>query len=261
MTNANTLGRKGQPIVLVTGSSRGIGAEIARTLAAGGAAVAINYVRDIASARAVADSIIAQGGTADTFAADVAVAEQAADLVARVVERFGALHTLVNNAGVYASSTLEQSDTALVERIFGVNFLGLLAATRAAVPHLIAAAADSPPGTASIINITSVAARAHWGGAAIYCASKAAAEALTRCHAAELGPKGVRVNAVAPGVTETDINRAGMTPEFRKKVSEGTKLGRVGEVRDIAPLVAFLAGSSAAWITGQVIDADGGFRP
>ncbi len=250
-----------QPIALITGSSRGIGAEIARTLAAGGGAVAINYVRDADAARAVAESIIAQGGTADIFAADVAIAEQAADLVARIIGRFGALHTLVNNAGVYASSMLEQSDSALVERIFGVNVMGLLAVTRAAAPHLVAAAASSPPGTASIINITSVAARAHWGGAAIYCASKAAAEALTRCHAAELGPKGVRVNAVAPGVTETDINRAGMTAEFRKKVSEGTKLGRIGEVRDIAPLVAFLAGPGAAWITGQIIDADGGFRP
>ncbi len=249
-----------QPIALITGSSRGIGAEIARTLAAGGSAVAINYVRDAASARAVADSITAQGGTADIFAADVAVPELAADLVARVVGRFGGLHTLVNNAGVYASSTLEQSDSALVARVFGVNVLGLLAATRAAAPHLIAAAAHTPPGTVSIINITSVAARAHWGGASVYCASKAAAEALTRCHAAELGPKGVRVNAVAPGVTETDINRAGMTPEFRKRVGESTKLGRVGEVRDIAPLVAFLAGAGAAWITGQVIDADGGFR-
>ncbi len=250
-----------QPIALITGSSRGIGAEIARTLAASGAAVAINYVRDADSARAVADSITAQGGTADTFVADVAIPEQAADLIARVVERFGALHTLVNNAGVYSGSTLEQSDPALVERVFGVNVFGLLAATRAASPHLIAAAAHAPPGTASIINITSVAARAHWGGASIYSASKAAAEAMTRCHAAELGPKGVRVNAVAPGVTETDINRAGMTPEFRKKVSEGTMLGRVGEVRDIAPLVAFLAGPGAAWITGQIIDADGGFRP
>ena len=247
-------------IALITGSSRGIGAEIARALAAGGAAVAINYVRDADSARAVAESIMSQGGSADIFAADVAVPEQAADLIARVVARFGALHTLVNNAGIYANSTLEQSDAALVARVFGVNVLGLLEATRAAAPHLIAAAANAPPGTASIINITSVAARAHWGGASVYCASKAAAEALTRCHAAELGPKGVRVNAVAPGVTETDINRAGMTPEFRKKVSEGTKLGRVGEVRDIAPLVAVLAGASAAWITGQVIDADGGFR-
>ena len=247
-------------IALITGSSRGIGAEIARTLAAGGAAVAINYVRDADSARAVAESITSQGGVADIFAADVAVPEQAADLVARVVARFGALHTLVNNAGVYTNSTLEQSDAALVARVFGVNVLGLLAATRAAASHLIAAAASAPPGTASIINITSVAARAHWGGASVYCASKAAAESLTRCHAAELGPKGVRVNAVAPGVTETDINRAGMTPEFRKKVSESTKLGRVGEVRDIAPLVAFLSGPSAAWITGQIIDADGGFR-
>ena len=260
MTSTHDRARTLWPIVLITGSSRGIGAEIARTLAGAGAAVAINYVRDADSARAVADSIIAHGGTADTFAADVAVPEEAAGLVTRVVGRFGALHTLVNNAGVYASSTLEQSDSALVARVFGVNLIGLIAATRAAAPHLIAAAAQSPPGTASIINITSVAARAHWGGAAVYCASKAAAEALTRCHAAELGPKGVRVNAVAPGVTETDINRAGMTPEFRKKVSEETKLGRVGEVRDIAPMVAFLASPAAAWITGQVIDADGGFK-
>ncbi len=260
MTNAQTNRGPNQPIALITGSSRGIGAEIARGLAAGGAAVAINYVRDAAAARAVAESIVAQGGMADIFAADVAMPEQAADLVARVVGWFGALHTLVNNAGVYTGSTLEQSDPALVERVFSVNVMGLLAATRAAAPHLIAAAALVPPGTASIINITSVAARAHWGGAAVYCASKAAAEALTRCHAAELGPKGVRVNAVAPGVTETDINRAGLTPEFRKKVSESTKLGRVGEVRDIAPLVSFLAGPGAAWITGQVIDADGGFR-
>lgn len=249
-----------QPIALVTGSSRGIGAEIAIALARDGFALAVNYVRDAEAAGRVVKAIRDAGGIAEAFQADVANATEAAGLVANVVARFGGLHCLVNNAGVYAGGALEQSDAALVERLFATNVFGPMALTRAAVAHLAAAGAAGPAGVASIVNITSVAARAEWTGGSAYCATKAAVEALTRCHAAELGPRGIRVNAVAPGVTETDINRAGLTPEFRAKVSAGTALGRVGNVGDIAPLVAFLAGPRAAWITGQIIDADGGYR-
>lgn len=221
----------------------------------------INYVRDEGAARVVGEQIRVAGGTAEVFGADVSVPDQCADLVERVVSRFGSLDALVNNAGTYSGSSLEQSSADLVNRLFALNVFGTIATTRAALPHLVRAAGAHGAGSASVVNITSVAARAEWGGASVYCATKSAVEALTRCHAAELGPKGVRVNAVAPGVTETDINRAGLTPEFRKRVGDATALGRVGEVRDIAPLVAFLVGPSAGWITGQVIDADGGYRP
>ncbi|MFA6043695.1 MAG: SDR family oxidoreductase [Phycisphaerales bacterium] len=249
-----------RPIALVTGSSRGIGADIAIALARDGFSLAVNYVRDADAAARVVNSIRESGGMAEAFQADIADAAQAAGLVAAVVANLGGLHCLVNNAGVYAGGALEESDPALVERLFATNVFGPIALTRAAIPHLAASAASGPAGVASVINITSVAARAEWTGGSVYCASKAAAEALTRCHAAELGPKGIRVNAVAPGVTETDINRAGLTPEFRAKVSASTALGRVGSVGDIAPLVVFLASSRAAWITGQVIDVDGGYR-
>ncbi len=246
-------------VALVTGSSRGIGAEIARQLGTAGWTVGVNYVRDASAAERVAEEIRSAGGRAEVFAADVAVAAQAQHLVDAVVAKFGALHTLVNNAGAYSSSSLAQSEPALVERLFALNTFGVMATTRAAAPHLVRAA-ELDVGAASVVNITSVAARAEWGGASVYCASKAAVEALTRCHSAELGPKGVRVNAVAPGVTETDINRAGLTPAFRQRVSESTALGRVGETRDIAPIVVFLAGKGARWITGQIIDADGGYK-
>lgn len=247
-------------VALITGSSRGIGAETARELARAGFSVAINYVRDEASARAVESEIRAAGGIAEVFAADVSIAEQAAGLVDRVVAHFGSMHTLVNNAGVYIGGSLEQADEALVGRLFSLNVFGVIAATRAAAPHLARTSEAQGPGSGNVVNISSIAARARWTGGSIYCATKAAVEALTRCHAAELGPKRVRVNAVSPGVTETDINRDGLSPEFRARVNASTALGRVGRVGDIAPTVAFLASPGGAWITGQFIDVDGGYK-
>ena len=194
-----------------------------------------------------------RGGEAIAVQADMGRPEQIAQLFKQTTERFGRLDVLVNNAGAYDAHRLERSDEAHYAALFDVNVRGVLLASREA------AQCFGETG-GRIINISSGAARAAVPGGAVYAASKAAVEALTRCHAAELGPRGITVNAVAPGFTESDMLDVALPAEARDGMIALTALGRLGRPEDIADVVAFLTSDDARWITGETIGASGGLR-
>lgn len=239
-------------VAIVTGASRGIGAAIARRLAADGAKVVVNYARTEQAALRVVTEIQAAGGEAVAVQADMADIEQIRALFAKALKAFGRLDILINNAGAFEMRPLEQIDEAHYTALFTVNVRAVLFATQEAVRHF---GKDG----GRVINLSSIAARLPMPGGSVSAASKSAVEALTRCHAAELGFRGITVNAIAPGATETDIRRW-QPPELRDQIIRSTALGRVGTPEDIADVVAFLASDDARWITGKVIDADGGYQ-
>jgi 3-oxoacyl-[acyl-carrier protein] reductase len=240
---------------LVTGSARGIGAAIAERLAADGAAVAINYAKSAGEAGILADRIRSMGGRAKTLRADMSSPTEARALVDATVREFGRLDILVNNAAAAAFAPLEAVDEALVQLSFALNVSGPIFATQAAVARF-------PEGKGRVINVSSLAATRMLAGASVYAASKSALEALTRVWAAELGPKGVTVNAVAPGAVETDmLKAAALGEEARRGIIARTPLGRIGAPSDVADVVAFLASDDARWVTGQVIETSGGMNP
>jgi 3-oxoacyl-[acyl-carrier protein] reductase len=237
-------------VAIVTGGSRGIGAATARRLAADGARVVVNYAQSATAAEAVVREIEAAGGEAIAVQADVSDRAEVGRLVEAAVEQYGGLDILVNNAGVLAPAPLADITSEQVERQFGVNVLGALYATQAAVPAF--------RNGGRVVNVSSVVAGEPLPGAAVYSASKAALEAITRSLAAELAPR-VRVNAVSPGPTETDMFDGVRSPEFEAQALGRTPLGRLGRPDDIADVIAFVASDDAGWITGQVITASGGF--
>ena len=244
-------GRLDGLVALVTGGSRGIGAGIAKRLASEGATVAVNYARSEGAAKDVVGTIEAAGGRAAAFKADVSDEADAARLVAEVVAAFGRIDVLVNNAGVFEMAPLEQSDRAFAQRQFDVNVFGLLSVTRAALPHLT-------EGRGRVINISSVVGDGQAAGGSVYWATKAAVNSITRSLAIELGPRGITVNSVSPGLTETDMV-AGADEMIGMMVAQ-TPLGRLGTPDDIAGPVVFLASDDAAWVTGQALHASGGLR-
>jgi 3-oxoacyl-[acyl-carrier protein] reductase len=240
-----------QKVAIVTGSSRGIGAAIARELAAQGAMVAVNYTSKRDAADATVAEIAKAGGKAFAVQAAVHKSEDLDKLFAAVLERCGRLDILVNNAGVSGTATLDQITPAAMDETLGINLkAGILAAQRAAK------AFGDKGGV--IINISSSLAVQPMAGQAVYAASKAGIEAATRVLAQELGARKIRVNAVAPGATETDL--LPLNDDMRGFIAGRTALGRVGQPGDIAKVVAFLASDAAAWITGHVLGADGGIR-
>jgi len=245
-------------VALVTGAARGIGAAIAERLAADGASVAINYVTSKEDAEALAERIRGNGGKAKAIQADIGNPSQAKAFVDAAVKEFGRLDILVNNAGKFHIGPIGTVDEADVRLQFAVNVDGPIFATQAAASHF-----SSEGGR--VINVSSIAATHSLPGLSVYSATKAALDALTRVWATELGPRGVTVNAVAPGLVDTAMLKAA-TPrmggeEAVKGMVARTPLGRLGTPSDIADVVAFLASPDARWVTGQVLDTTGGLAP
>jgi len=242
-------------VAVVTGASKGIGAEIARQLAAEGAAVVVNYASSKAGADKVVADITGKGGKAVAVKADVAKPEDIKTLFAEAKKAFGRVDVLVNNAGIYEFAPLDAITPEHYHKQFNLNVLGLILATQEAAKHF---------GTngGSVVNVSSVVSRLALPASTVYAATKAAVDSITRTLAAELGPKKVRVNAVNPGMVETEgTHTAGITEsDFRKQVEATTPLGRIGQVDDIAPAVAFLASDDAKWITGETLYISGGNR-
>src|SRR5690242_17673118 len=233
---------------LVTGGSRGIGAAIAKRLAADGATVAITYAGNKAAADATVAAIERAGGTAFAFQADAADAASQRAGVEQAVAALGGLDVLVHNAGVAEFSPIEQDTDELFDRQFGVNVKGLHVGTRAALPHL----SDN----GRIILIGSVSGELAFPSTATYSATKAAVAALARGWAKDLAARNILVNTVQPGPIDTDLTPA--DGEFAQQMTAFIPLGRYGTVEEIAGAVAFLAGPDATYITGTTLNIDGG---
>ena len=242
-------------VALVTGASKGIGASIARHLAEAGAAVVVNYSSSRQAADRVVADIVSKGGKAVAIQANVAQPEDVKRLFREAKQSFDRLDILVNNAGVYEFAPLAEVTPEHFHKTFDLNVLGLILASQEAVRHF-----DSAGG--SIINISSVVASSAPANISVYSASKAAVNAVTRSLAQELGPRRIRVNAVNPGMVETEgLHATGISnSELRTQVEAQTPLGRIGQPQDIAPAVVFLASPDAAWITGETLYISGGMR-
>ena len=241
-------------VAIVTGASKGIGAEIARSMAAAGAQVAINYATDANAAEDVLADIRDRGGKAIAVQGDVSVGADAARVVAEAAAAFGGVHVLVNNAAFFRFDPLEAITEELFHRHFNVNVLGPILMTQAALPHFRA--------NACVINIGSAAVLSAGTNATLYASTKAALDMLTQVWSKELGGRGVRVNSIWPGVTDTGGTRrtAAWDDDMMQRIKEKTALERAGRPTDIAPAVVFLASDDAAWVTGAVLNVSGGFR-
>jgi len=239
-------------IALVTGASKGIGAGIAKALAAAGATVVVNYASSESDAAAVVAQIQAQGGSAIAVQADMSLAAEVTRLFDTVKSEFGTLDILVNNAGVAVFQMIEDFTEDAFHHQFNVNVLGYLLAVREAVKLF----GDS----ASIVNISSILSTDPYLASSVYSATKGAVDTLTFALARELGPRGIRVNSILPGHTNTPLTAGNFDGEFGEKLIAGTPLGRFGEPEDIAPLAVFLASADSHWVTGESIRASGGVR-
>lgn len=242
-------------VAVVTGASKGIGAGIAKHLAAEGAAVVVNYSASKEGAEKVVSEIAKHGGKAIAVKADVASKADVQRLFAETKKTFGRLDILVNNAGVYQFAPLAEVTEEQFHRMFNINVLGLLLATQEAANHF-----GSEGG--SVINISSVASTNGMPNTAVYSGTKGAVDTITHVLANELGPRKIRVNAINPGGVETEGFHAMGVPgsDFEKEMISKTPLGRVGQPDDIATVAVFLASSDSAWVTGETLRASGGLR-
>ena len=241
-------------VALVTGASKGIGAGIARELASRGAAVAVNYSGSKAAAEKLVAEIKAAGGKAVALQADLSNPDSVGPFVEKVARELGPIDVLVNNAGIYEFSPIETVTPEHFHKQFNLNVLGLLLTTQAALKHF------NPKG-GSIINIGSVVGRMAFPNASVYSATKGAVDSVTVSLSKELGPRGIRVNALNPGMIITEGVEAGgiAGSDMEKNVAAGTPLGRVGKPQDVATTAAFLASDDSGWLSGQTIYAAGGY--
>jgi 3-oxoacyl-[acyl-carrier protein] reductase len=242
-------------VAIVTGASKGIGAEIAKSLGAAGAAVVVNYASSKEGADRVVAEITGKGGKAIAVQGDVSKAADVHRLFKETKKAFGSLDVLVNNAGVYKFEPLEAVTEEEFHRQFNTNVLGLLLATREAVKYF---------GTqgGSVINIGSVASRLTPPTSSVYSATKGAVDAVTAVLSKELGPRKIRVNSINPGGVETEgAHTMGIIgTDFQKEMIAATPLGRFGQPDDIAPIAVFLASENSGWLTGETLLASGGYR-
>ena len=241
-------------VAVVTGASKGIGAAIAKSLAAEGASVVVNYASSKSGADAVVADITAAGGKAVAVRGDVSKAAEAQGIIDAAIKNFGHLDILVNNSGVYEFAPIEAVTEEQFHKGFNINVLGAILTTQAAVRHLGEGA--------SIINIGSGVSRLTPANSTVYSGTKGALDAITGVLARELGPRKIRVNTINPGVVETEGTHAGgfIGSDFEKDLIAQAPLGRTGQVGDIAPIAVFLASDDSAWLTGEQLLATGGIR-
>jgi 3-oxoacyl-[acyl-carrier protein] reductase len=252
MSTNNKLAGK---VAVVTGASKGIGAAIAKQLAAEGASVVVNYASSKTGADKVVAEITGAGGKAVAVQGDVARKADIERLFAETKKAFGQLDVLVNNAGIYEFAPLEQITEEHFHKQFNLNVLGLILTTQEALKHF-------NPAGGSVINLSSVVSTWTPPNGSVYSATKAAVDAVTGSLAKELGARKIRVNAVRPGMVETEgTHTAGITEsDMRKQYEAQASLGRIGQPQDIATAVTFLASSDSSWITGETLLISGGFH-
>lgn len=242
-------------VAVITGASKGIGAGIAKSLAAEGASVVVNYASAKADAEKVVAEIVANGGKAIAIQGNVSNTADVTRLFAETTKEFGAVDILVNNAGIYKFGAIEQISEEDFHSQFNTNVLGLLLTTQGALKTFNADGG-------SIINIGSVVSRVAPVGSAIYTATKGAVDSITHVLSKELGPKKIRVNSINPGMIETEgAHTAGFIgSDFSAEIVRTTPLGRIGQPNDIALVAVFLASEESQWLTGETLLAGGGLR-
>ena len=255
VSRRSDMSRLKNKVAVVTGASKGIGAGIAKSLAAEGASVVVNYASSKQDADRVVAEIVKKGGKAVAVQGDVSKASDVQRIFAETQKAFGTLDVLVNNAGVYEFAALGEITEEQFHRQFNTNVLGLILATQEAVKRFGAQGG-------SIINIGSTASDVTPPTTAVYTATKGAVDAVTHVLAKELGPKKIRVNSINPGMVETEgVHTAGvMGSDFQKQIEAQTPLGRIAQPEDIAPIAVFLASAESGWLTGETLLASGGLR-
>lgn len=248
------MGKLTGKVAVVTGASKGIGAGIAKALAAEGASVVVNYASSKAGADTVVAAITAAGGKAVAAGGDVSKAAEAQGIIDAAIKNFGRLDILVNNSGIYEFAPLEAITEEQFHKSFNINVLGVILTTQAAIKHLGEGS--------SIINIGSSVSRLTPATSTVYTGTKGALDAITGVWARELGPKKIRVNTINPAMVETEGTQTGgfLGSEFETALKAQAPLGRTGRVSDIAPIAVFLASDDSGWLTGEQLLATGGIR-